>query len=200
MNKYGKCCERHSKSGEINILAKQSNCNTERLEQLLQWISEDDIGKHIKITDNEIKDEEVPEAKEPNIYGVKDVEKEEKAVMTKMRPETAIYSDLDWTEIDSDIEATLAKLRWTEMEKENEYEEAEIMDRTEHSDRDKMDLVEMESRLVWNESDNSIDMGRAKATDMRGNKRIKLPPELDNKKENYLQTHAALWRQTIGEY
>ena len=131
---------------------------------------------------------------------LKDVEEEEKSVMTKMKPETAIYSDLDWTEIDSDIEATLAKLRWTEMEKENEYEEAEIMDRTEHSDRDKMDFVEMESRLVWNESDNSIDMGRAKATDMRGNKRIKLPPELDNKKENYLQTRAALWRQTIGEY
>ena len=101
--------------------------------------------------------------------------------MIKMRPETPLYADLDMKEIDSDIEATLAKLRWVELEKEEEYEEAEIMDRTEHTDRDNLDIVDIESRLVWNESDNTIDMGRVKATDMRGNKRIKLPPALESK-------------------
>ena len=57
-----------------------------------------------------------------------------------MRPEIALYADLDMTEIDSDIEATLAKLRWIELEKEEEYEEGEIIDRTEHSDKDNMDI------------------------------------------------------------
>ena len=120
--------------------------------------------------------------------------------MVKMRPETAIYADLNMTEIESDIEATLAKLRWIEMEKEDELEEAEIMDRLEHSDKENMDNVEMEARLIWNESDNSIDMGRAKATDMKGNKRIKLPPALSEKKEHFLQTRASLWRETVKQY
>ena len=120
---------------------------------------EDSIGNSVKITDDELKDEIVPDAKEPNLYGVDNLEKEEKLVMTQMRPETTIYADLNMVEIDSDIEATLAKLRLTEMEKEEEYNEVEIMDRTEHSDRERIDIVDIESILVWNECDNNIDMG-----------------------------------------
>ena len=74
------------------------------------------------------------------------------------------------------------------------------MDRTEHSDRDKIDIIETESRLVLNEWDNSIDMGRVRATDMRGNKRINLPPPLDEKREGTLQIRASLWRKVINEY
>ena len=93
---------------------------------------------------------------------------------------------MNLTEIDSYIEGTLAKLRLTELEKEDEYEEVKIMDRTEHCDRDNIDIIDIESRLVWNETDNSINMGRLKATDMRVNKRIKVPPALEDKKDNYL--------------
>ena len=87
-----------------------------------------------------------------------------------------------------------------EKEKVNEYNEAEVMDRIEHSDRDKIDLIETELRLVWNEWDNSIDMGRVRATDMRGNKRINLPPPLDEKKEGVLQMRASLWKTVIDYY
>ena len=170
------------------------------MEQLLQNIIEDTIGDGIKITDAELKDEEVPEKKELNLCGVKDLEDEERMVMIKLRPETALYSDLNIIEIESDIEATLCKLRWTEMEKDEEYEEVEIIDRAEHSDRSNIDFIEIVSRLVWNESDNSIDMGRVKSTDMRGNKRIKLPPPLDPKREGLIQTRASLWRRIMVTY
>ena len=120
--------------------------------------------------------------------------------MTKMRPETALYADLDSTATESDIQATLAKLRWIERENETELEEAEVMDNIENSDKDKFDKVELESRCVWNESDNSIDMGRARATDLRGNKRINLPQPLDPKKEGLLQARSVLWKETIESY
>ena len=50
------------------------------------------------------------------------------------------------------------------------------------------------------ECDNSIDMGRVRATDMRGNKRINLPPPLEDKKESNLQMRATLWRKIISNY
>ena len=86
------------------------------------------------------------------------------------------------------------------MEKEDELEEAEIMDNLENSDREKMDLIDNEARCVWNEADNSVDMGRVRATDLRGNKRICLPQPLDPKKEGLLQARAALWKDVIHKY
>ena len=44
--------------------------------------------------------------------------------MKKKQSETALYADLNMIEIDSDIESTLAKLRWIKMENEDEFDEA----------------------------------------------------------------------------
>ena len=120
--------------------------------------------------------------------------------MTSLRPETALYSNLDMLSINTDLEATAAKLRWYEMELMNELEEAEQMETAERADKEKTDFIEIELRYIWNESDNTIDMGRLKATDLRGNKRITLPPPLKSNKENILQARLALWRSTIEEY
>ena len=43
-------------------------------------------------------------------------------------------------------------------------------------------------------------MGKVKATDLRGNKRINLPQPLDPKREGLLQARAALWKDTIERY
>ena len=86
------------------------------------------------------------------------------------------------------------------MDRLDKLETGEKMDKIKHTNEDKLDNIDMESRLVWNHIDNTVDMGRLKATDLRENNRIILPQSLPPQRESILQARLTLWKEVFFGY
>ena len=105
---------------------------------------------------------------------------EEETEILKLHNKFSVIGNLQQGDLDSEQEASLAKIRM-EINKEKENEEFTPLERKE------MEEIEAEERMVYNPRDDIFDGRKRRVTDLRECARVTLPKPLSDDEESKLE-------------
>ena len=137
------------------------------------------------------------------VIGDIDLSQNERDVLN-LGPDFMVVSPLDDKEMEIEATVTMTKLRWgriksgvdemTASQEKNDHvpptEEEESLD----------DALEAEIRDVMNNEGTELSMGNLRATDMKNNREVRMPPPAPPLVEAEHNTRVGTWRRSFKEY
>ena len=139
------------------------------------------------------------------IFGSVDIDHDEKNVLN-LRPEFSIYDKIDYKRMNEEFNTTLTKIRWDRISRDGEDDETTNLDETwmRQQQQEMKEELEREddarSRMTYDSSSRTIDMGARRATDMSHNTRLILPQPRPAGEEALLSARQQMWRNTTTKY
>ena len=106
---------------------------------------------------------------QPLVYGELNFDDDEKAALL-LDPKFAIYDLLAEEDFEVEIETCLAKMRWNNMNKEDDEEEPTSKEKQEYNE-----IVDAKSRQVYDSETKTFDMKKLQATNVKQNTYVILP-------------------------
>ena len=160
-----------------------------------------------RLKEREIREQEV------TCIGEVDLDADEKAIL-RLNPNFAVMKCLDEEEIERDVELAHAKLRYElrRVKEEKELEEYEYGDERKmkqqkkniekeiFKERDKEDLQEARSRMIFDPTKKVFDYANRRVTDLKENTRITLPKAGSPKEEAELEMMRKIVIEEFNKY
>ena len=121
-----------------------------------------------------------------------------------LRPEFAVFNNVDLKRLAEEINITLIKVRWDRRNRDSEVEdgapktEQEAKDQDDKEEKDRME--DADSRMIFDLQTKTIDMGARRATDMAHNTRLILPQPRSAAEEAVLGARQMVWKETAARY
>ena len=141
------------------------------------------------------------------VYGDVDLDDDERLLLQR-RPEFAIYDSILDMKISEEMNLTLTKIRWdresrglSQQEQEEEEslftqeEKKEIMEQEERQRQE-----DSQSRIIFDQESNTINMGARRATDMKHNSRLIMPQPRPPMEEAIQCTRQEVWKSAVSRY
>ena len=132
------------------------------------------------------------------VIGNVPLSEDEKALL-KMSPDFAVFSSMSDELHNVEVLASGVKHRWENLNLEDEVTESNDPEEDARI-RNEMEMIEAQSRMVYDPINNELDLGRQRVTDCPGNNRVFLPKPMTAFKEAMVSVRASEWKKVREEY
>ena len=173
---------------------------------------ENEVMKDSSVSDDEVSgvsvvNEELKcESEDVIVWGDIELSDDEMSVL-KLGPGYMVVAKLESEEQRVEENVAMTKVRWTKMKTGSEEMTGHQEDREEAEAEDDelqaatlQDLLDNQSRDVISPEGESVDMGRKRATDMRGNRTVYMPGPSIPVVEAEHTTRLAVWKKVFEQY
>ena len=134
-----------------------------------------------------------------------ELDEDEEAVIGGLNPKFAVFDKLCLLTFKQALEAAKTKIRW-ERRRNDKEKEGTKDDKTEKKTKEEeriereMEMIELKTRMIYDQDDNELDMRRRLATDIKTNQRVIMPQARPAGEEAELLVRFARLEKVFVEY